>query len=147
MNNLLAAITLTTLLPGLATASQVETKTAESMHISGNKLYSQPVGELRAVYANKGGQSCITYSKILRGDLPETDYYTKNQLAYSEHHCKGFAQVTPYSLDEIIDPKAISNFQLESSRASCADAEKHVNGRFIKRSPKCEKFYRSQVAE
>jgi len=110
--------------------------------ISGNSLYSQSLEELRKVYANPKGQSCITLSENLQGKKPDSGY-NKPDLELLQQSCKGYSTKTPYSFAEIIDPKAIGQFREKSLRATCDEQEKSVDGRFIKRAKACEKFFAS----
>lgn len=118
--------------PKLITATAVE----------GNRLYSQDVVELRKVYANPKGRNCITFSNQLLGETSKAGYNTPDQK-HLQQSCQQYSKQTPYSFAEIIDPKAISNFEQETLRASCEEQEKQVDGRFIKRAKVCEKFFGS----
>ncbi len=117
-------------------------RTPSSMRVKNNALYSQAVDELRKVYANNSGRNCIIFSQYLRGEGTTLSYDSPSQ-AHFKHACEAYAAKTPYTLAEILDPKAIKHFKQETLRATCQQQEKHVDGRFIKRLKTCEKFFAS----
>lgn len=115
------------ILVGLAGLSSV------CLAASDNPLMGTSYNELRAVYANRGGQQCIRYSEAL-----QTSSKANEQ---DELGCKAFQKLTPYSLAQITDPEAISRFQEETLKTTCEQQEKRVDGRFIKRTSACEQYF------
>lgn len=124
-----------TLAQNTANKDQVETITATE--VEGNRLYSLSLAELQTIYGGSSGRTCILLSDQLNNSVKDID---QDLLIKS---CEGYSESLAYSFAELIDPKAIDHFQTEMVKATCAEQEKQVDGRFIKRAKACEQFYGS----
>lgn len=103
--------------------------------MANNRLYDVDVQELRKVYANQHGQSCIRYSQaMIAMEVPNP----ADKMA-----CQNLQRATPYSMPEILDPEAIARFKNESLKATCEEQERRVDTRYVRRAPACEQWFSS----
>ncbi len=78
--------------------------------IQNNPLYKKSYRELLSIYATTGGHACQEYSRHLQGIRPKNNayisIYIKSAREYAEK-CRDYEETSPYSLVELLDPKAI----------------------------------------
>ncbi|MES9906758.1 MAG: hypothetical protein ABW168_29275 [Sedimenticola sp.] len=95
--------------------------------IQNNPLYTKSYGELLSIYATTGGNACQEYSRHLQGIRPKNNahmsIYIKSIRDYAEK-CRDYEETSPYTLVELLDPKAIMRYKHGGYSSMCDMTER-----------------------